>query len=161
MHTIPIILIQTIKLPTDFLYPPAALYRKKWYFPILLFTARQVGVYITLSVVLRELLWPKSAESFCVPFSATRLTASSVGAAYMPPAHLFLDRQCNLPSPCRGRACPAGAISVSKNHILALLNVYGRPLVVRRLDAATRFPGKSFHRQTGTGEQCPPQQKFF
>ena len=49
---IPIILIQTIKLPPDFLYPPAALYRKKWYFPILLFTARQVGVHITLFVVL-------------------------------------------------------------------------------------------------------------
>ena len=89
----------------------------------LLFAVRQVGVHITLSVVLRELRRPKSAEPFCVPFFATSLTISSVGAAYMPPAHLFLDRQCNLPSPCRDRARPTGAISVSKNHILAPLNV--------------------------------------
>ena len=34
-------------------------------------------------------------------------------------------------------------------------------MVTRRLGAATRFPGKLFHRQTGTGEQCPPQQSFF
>lgn len=167
---IPIILIQAIKLLTDFLYPPAALYRKKWYFHILLFTARQVGVYITLSIVLRgtsaakissALLPCKVPRDHCVSFPATSLTIFSVGAAYMPPAHLFLDCQCNLPSPCRGRACPAGAISVSKNHILARLNVWGRPLVTRRLGAATLFAGKLFHRQTGTGEQCPPQQEFF
>ena len=34
-------------------------------------------------------------------------------------------------------------------------------MVTRQLDAATRFPGKLFHRQTGMGEQCPPQQEFF
>ena len=33
-------------------------------------------------------------------------------------------------------------------------------MVARRLGAATLFPGKLFHRQTGTGEQCPPQQEF-
>ena len=129
---IPIILIQTIKLLTDFLYPPAALYRKKLYFPILLYAVRQVGVHITLSVVLRGTSAAKISRAFlpckvlgdhCVSFPAISLTVPSVGAAYMPPAHLLLDRQCNLPSPCRGRACPAGAISVSKNHILALLNV--------------------------------------
>ena len=138
---------------------------------LLLFALHQVGVHITLSVVLffgnfggqnQQSLSPLQVPGdYCVSFPATSLTASSVGAAYMPPAHLFLDRQCNLPSPCRGRACPAGAISVSKNHILARLNVWGRPLVTRRLGAATLFAGKLFHRQTGTGEQCPPQQEFF
>ena len=34
-------------------------------------------------------------------------------------------------------------------------------MVARRLGAATRFPGKIFHRQTGTGEQCSPLQEFF
>lgn len=34
-------------------------------------------------------------------------------------------------------------------------------MVTRQLGAATRFPGKLFHRQTGTGEQCPPLQEFF
>ena len=34
-------------------------------------------------------------------------------------------------------------------------------MVTRQLGAATLFPGKLFHRQTGTGEQCPPQQEFF
>ena len=34
-------------------------------------------------------------------------------------------------------------------------------MVARKLSAATLFPGKLFHRQTGTGEQCPPQQEFF
>ena len=98
----------------------------------LLFAVHQVGVHITLSVVLffgnfggqnQQSLPCKVPGDHCVSFPATSLTVSSVGAAYMPPAHLFLDRQCNLPSPCRGRACPAGAISVSKNHHLSLLNV--------------------------------------
>ena len=78
----------------------------------------------TSAVKIRSAFLPcKVPRNHCVSFPATSLTISSVGAAYMPPAHLFLDRQCNLPSPCRGRACLAGAISVSKNHILALLNV--------------------------------------
>ena len=34
-------------------------------------------------------------------------------------------------------------------------------MVALQLGAATRFPGKLFHRQTGMGEQCPPQQEFF
>ena len=34
-------------------------------------------------------------------------------------------------------------------------------MVAQRLDAATRFPGKLSHRQTGTGEQRPPQQEFL
>ena len=34
-------------------------------------------------------------------------------------------------------------------------------MVARQLGAATPFPGKFFHRQTGTGEQCSPLQEFF
>ena len=34
-------------------------------------------------------------------------------------------------------------------------------MVARQLGVATPFPGKFFHRQTGTGEQCSPLQKFF
>ena len=34
-------------------------------------------------------------------------------------------------------------------------------MVARQLDAAMRFPGRFFHRQTGTGEQCSPLQEFF
>ena len=34
-------------------------------------------------------------------------------------------------------------------------------MVALQLGAATRFPGTLFHRQTGMGEQCPPQQEFF
>ena len=34
-------------------------------------------------------------------------------------------------------------------------------MVARQLGAATPFPGKFFHRQTGTGEQCSPLQSFL
>ena len=34
-------------------------------------------------------------------------------------------------------------------------------MVTRQLGAATPFPGKFFHRLTGTGEQCSPLQEFF
>ena len=56
---------------------------------------------------------------------------------------------------------PCSYSGVSKNHIRGLLNMWGRPLVARQLSAATSFPGKFFHRQTGTGEQCSPLQEFF
>ena len=34
-------------------------------------------------------------------------------------------------------------------------------MVARQLGAVTPFPGKFFHRQTGTGEQCSPLQEFL
>lgn len=48
---IPIILIQTIKLLTDFFYSPDSL-RSDMHPTALLFAVRQVGVHVTLSVVL-------------------------------------------------------------------------------------------------------------
>ena len=60
----------------------------------------------------------KVPRNHCVSFPATSLTISSVRAAYMPPAHLFLDRQCNLPPPCRGRACPARSLMYSSTYLL-------------------------------------------
>ena len=94
---------------------------------LLLYAVRQVGMYITLSVVLWGTSAAKISSAFfpckvprdhCVSSPATSLTVSSVGAAYMPPAHLFLDRQCNLPSPCRGRACPARSLMYSSTYLL-------------------------------------------
>lgn len=122
---IPIILIQAIKLLTDFLYPPAALYRKKWYFHILLFTARQVGVYITLSVVLRGTSAAKISRAFLCTFLCHQpyrfLCRGGIHAACLP-----LNPPYNLPSPYKspGHARPLPHIffhALTPTHFINIL----------------------------------------
>lgn len=77
----------------------------------LLFAVHQVGVHVTLSVVLFFGNFGGQNQQRITPLQGTG------GSLCIFPRHQPYR------SLCRGRACPAGAISVSKNHILAPLNV--------------------------------------
>ena len=139
---------------------------------LLLYAVRQVGMYITSSVVLWGTSAAKISSAFfpckvprdhCVSSPATSLTVSSVGAAYMPPAHLFLDHPCNLPSPCRGRAYPARALPKASTPILN--NSPRQPPRPHQLPANLTqqrvFRGSYFTDKRAQANNARPYKSFF